>query len=120
MAKDAPAASIAEYISTQSPEIQPKLQEIYNIIKEAAPQATEKISWGMPTFVLQGNLVHFAASKKHIGFYPGLSGVQAFGPRLQEYNAFKGTIQIPYTQPLPKQLIQDIVAFRIKENTGQL
>ncbi|MEG0659437.1 iron chaperone [Anaerorhabdus sp.] len=107
---------IDDYIATCPVEHQPKLIEIRTIIKKAAPQAEEKISWGMPTFYLNGNLVHFALAKKHIGFYPGASGVSDFEERIQEYKHSKGAIQFPLDKPLPKKLIMDIVKFRIKEN----
>ncbi len=110
---------IDDYISGFSPEIQAKLCEIREIIKAAAPDATEKISWQMPTFYQNGNLVHFAAHKTHIGFYPGASGVDHFSQKLEGYNFSKGAIQFPFSSPLPKKLIRDIVAFRVKENTSK-
>ena len=109
---------ILDYINQQPPKSQPKLTEMYNIIKEVVtPLTTEKISWAMPTFYLNGNLVHFAYAKKHVGFYPGANGVASFLDQLTEYKTSKGAIQFPYDKPLPKELIQDIVKFRIKENT---
>ncbi|MBN7771765.1 iron chaperone [Clostridium aminobutyricum] len=93
-----------------------KLQEIRQVIKEAAPQASEKISWRMPTFYLNGNLVHFAMHKSHIGFYPGASGVENFKDQLGEYKYAKGSIQFPLSKPLPEKLITDIVKFRVQEN----
>ncbi len=107
---------IDDYIATCPVEHQPKLVEIREIIKKAAPQAEEKISWGMPTFYLNGNLVHFADAKKHIGFYPGATGVSDFEERIQEYKHSKGAIQFPLDKPLPKKLITDIVKHRIQEN----
>lgn len=110
---------IDNYILQYSDELQVKLKEIREIIKSAAPQATEKISWQMPTFYLNGNLVHFALHKAHIGFYPGASGVENFENELGEYKHSKGAIQFPLSKPLPKELITRIVEFRVKENTKQ-
>jgi len=108
---------IIEYINERPLESQTKLNEIYQIIKEVVtPETTEKISWAMPTFYLHGNLVHFAYAKNHVGFYPGQNGVASFLDRLTKYKTSKGAIQFPYAQPLPKELIQDIVKFRIMEN----
>lgn len=106
---------IDEYIKEFSLEEQTRLNEIRKIIKEASPKAIEKISWGMPTFYLNGNLVHFAQHKSHIGFYPGESGVACFEDRLQDYKHSKGAIQFPNNKQLPKKLIEDIVHFRTEE-----
>lgn len=106
---------IDEYILQFSLEQQVRLKEIRQIIKEASPKSTEKISWGMPTFYLNGNLVHFAQQKSHIGFYPGESGVANFIEKIQDYKHSKGAIQFPDSQPLPKELIQEIVRFRTQE-----
>ena len=108
--------SIDEYILQFSPDIQEILKMLRAVIKEAAPEATEKISWQMPTFVLHGNLVHFAAHKNHIGFYPAPSGIQAFKDELSEYKGAKGSIQFPIKIPIPYELISDIVKFRVAEN----
>ncbi len=108
--------SIDEYILEFPGEVQDKMRELREIIRKAAPKATEKISWAMPTFYLHGNLVHFAAHKSHIGFYPGASGVEVFSDRLLKYKTSKGAIQFPLSEPLPKKLIQDIVKFRVTEN----
>ncbi len=110
---------IDNYILQYSDELQVKLKEIREIIKSAAPQATEKFSWQMPTYYLNGNLVHFALHKAHIGFYPGASGVENFESELGEYKHSKGAIQFPLSKPLPKELITRIVEFRVKENTKQ-
>lgn len=108
--------TIDEYISQYSPEIQERLMSVRQAIKESAPNAKEKISWGMPTFEFYGNLVHFAANKKHIGLYPGASGVEAFQVRLKEYMTSKGAIQFPNDKPIPLDLIKEIVAYRLDEN----
>ncbi|WP_338554670.1 DUF1801 domain-containing protein [Paenibacillus sp. KS-LC4] len=108
--------TIDEYIAGFPPEIQELLHAMRKIIKEAAPEATEKISYQMPTFALHGNLVHFAAYKNHIGFYPAPSGIEAFKAELCAYKGAKGSIQLPLDKPLPYALISKIVAFRVAEN----
>lgn len=108
--------SIDEYILEFSSEIQEILQRLREVIKEAAPDAKEKISYQMPTFELHGNLVHFAAYKNHIGFYPTPSGIDAFKHELSEYKGAKGSVQFPIEKPLPYQLISKIVKFRVAEN----
>ncbi len=108
--------SIDEYIRTFPEYTQEKLMELRTIIQEQAPQAQEKISYQIPTFFLNGNLVHFAAYSKHIGFYPTPSGIHAFKSRLSKYKNAKGSVQFPLEEPLPKGLIKDIVKFRVKEN----
>jgi uncharacterized protein YdhG (YjbR/CyaY superfamily) len=108
--------SIDEYIASFPKEIQEKLNELRYAIKSVAPEASEKISWQMPTFVLNGNLVHFAAFKKHIGFYPGSNAIITFEKDLSEYNYSKGAIQFPIDKILPIGLVKRIVKFRVKEN----
>lgn len=109
---------IDAYISTFPANIQDLLNQMRQTIAQAAPQAVEKMSYGMPTFFLRKNLVHFAAAKNHIGFYPAPSGVLAFKDELAQYKTSKGAIQFPLDKPLPKELIARIVAFRVKENMG--
>lgn len=108
--------SIDEYIFKFPPEIQEILKMLRKVIKESAPDAEEKISYQMPTFVFHGNLVHFAAHKNHIGFYPTPSGIDAFKHELSEYKGAKGSIQFPLEKPLPYELISKIVKFRVTEN----
>lgn len=108
--------SIDEYILEFPIEIQEILKKLRKVIKESAPDAEEKISYQMPTFVLHGNLVHFAAFKNHIGFYPAPSGIDAFKDELSEYKGGKGSIQFPLEKPLPYDLIREIVKFRVAEN----
>jgi uncharacterized protein YdhG (YjbR/CyaY superfamily) len=110
------ANTIDEYISHCPKEVQTKLREMRATIKGAAPDATEKISYQMPTFYLKGNLVHFAALKNHIGFYPTPSGVQAFLKETSRYASTKGAIQFPLDEPLPLKLVSKIVKFRVTEN----
>ena len=108
--------SINEYILGFPPEIQEILNMMRKVIKESAPEANEKISYQMPTFVLHGNLVHFAAFKNHIGFYPSPSGIDAFKHELSEFKGAKGSVQFPIGKPLPYELISKIVKFRVAEN----
>ena len=109
--------SVDEYIAAQSKTAQSKLKRVRSAIAQAAPDATEKISYRMPTFYLNGNLIHFAAFEKHIGFYPTASGVAAFEEELSGYKYVKGSIQFPMDRALPIALIQKIVKFRVEENS---
>ena len=111
------ASSIDEYIADFPADIQEILQQVRSTIREAAPDAKETISYAMPTFTLHGNLVHFAAYKNHIGFYPTPSGVEEFKERLSVYKGAKGSVQFPLTQPIPYELIKAIVLYRIAEDT---
>ncbi len=116
MQKNAPI-SIDEYIAGFTPEIQEKLRTLRQVIHEEAPEAAEAFSYQMPTFKLHGNLVHFAAFKNHIGFYPTPSGVTAFEQDLAPYQTSKGAAQFPLDQPLPLDLVRKIVRYRVEENT---
>jgi uncharacterized protein YdhG (YjbR/CyaY superfamily) len=109
--------SIDEYIMTFPQEVQKILNELREVIKAAAPEAEEKISYQMPTFYLKGNLVHFAAYKRHLGFYPTPSGIEAFKEELSVYEGAKGSVRFPIDKPLPLELISEIVKFRVAENT---
>jgi uncharacterized protein YdhG (YjbR/CyaY superfamily) len=112
-----PFATIDEYIAQFPPEIQDRLQQIRKVVREAAPDAVEKISYQMPTFETDGrNLVHFAAFKNHIGFYPTPSGTEEFAEELSVYKGGKGSVQFPLDQPLPLDLIRRVVLFRVEEN----
>lgn len=110
---------IDSYIAAQSPEVQPKLRALRETIQKAAPAAGEKISWGMATFTLHGNLVHFSAQKKHIGFHPTPSAIESFREELAPYACSKGTVQFPYDKPLPIGLITKMVRFRVKEQEAE-
>lgn len=110
------ALSIDEYIAGFPAEIQSLLEQMRSLIREVAPDATETISYAMPTFDLNGHLVHFAAYAKHIGFYPVPSGIEAFKEELAPYKSGKGSAQFPLDQPLPIDLIRRIVEFRVEEN----
>lgn len=111
--------SIDEYILQFSPEVQEILKSLRKVVKESAPDAEEKMSWQMPTFVLHGNLVHFAAHKNHIGFYPGPSGIEVFKNELSEYKTSKGAAQFPLGKSMPYELVSKIVKFRANENIKQ-
>jgi uncharacterized protein YdhG (YjbR/CyaY superfamily) len=108
--------SIDVYISGFPDYIQTILEEIRKTIRLAAPEAQEAISYGIPTFVFHGNLIHFAANKKHIGFYPAPSGIDAFKTELSVYKGAKGSVQFPLDKPMPLELIAEIVKFRVLEN----
>lgn len=110
------AENIDEYIAEFPKEIQVLLQQMRNTVQGAAPDATEKIAYGMPTFFLNGNLVHFAAFKAHIGFYPVPSSIEKFKKELSAYKGAKGSVQFPYDQPLPLALVAKIVKFRVQES----
>jgi len=108
--------SIDEYIETFPKETQKILKEVRAVIKAAAPEAEEKISYQMPTFFLNGNLIHFAAFKNHIGIYPTPSGTEAFKDEISKYQGAKGSIRLPIDEPMPLKLISRIVKFRVAEN----
>lgn len=109
--------TINEYIALYPKEVQVKLKTIRKAIQETAPKATEKISYGIPTFYLNGNLVHFAAYEKHIGLYPGPKAIQEFKKDLEKYTTSKGTVQFPIDSAVPIGLIKKIVRFGMKEMT---
>lgn len=108
--------NIPEYIAGFPEDVQHLLEEVRNTIKKAAPEATEKISYAMPTYFLEGNLVHFAAYKNHIGFYPAPSGLEAFEKDIAKYKHSKGAVQFPINKPIPLALISRIVKYRVKIN----
>jgi uncharacterized protein YdhG (YjbR/CyaY superfamily) len=108
--------TIDDYIAGYPQDVQAILQKIRVTIKKAAPDAEETINYGVPTFTLKGNLVHFAAAKKHIGFYPTPTGIEKFKNELSVYEGAKGSVQFPLDKPMPLGLISKIVKFRVKEN----
>ncbi|KIA97498.1 hypothetical protein OA88_21225 [Flavobacterium sp. JRM] len=112
--------TIDEYITGFPVAIQAVLEQVRQTIKKAAPNAKEKISYAIPTFTLNGNLVHFAAFKNHIGFYALPSGNEAFQEELSVYKSGKGSIQFPLDKPMPLDLITKIVNFRVKENLEKI
>lgn len=109
--------TIDEYIKTFPRDIQKILNEVKRTIKTAAPEAEEAISYQIPTFKMNGNLVHFAAFKNHIGFYPGSKAIKDFQKDLAKYKSSKGAVQFPIDKPMPLSLIQKIVKHRVKENS---
>jgi uncharacterized protein YdhG (YjbR/CyaY superfamily) len=122
MEKNTPNAefhNIDEYIALFPKEVRDKLSELRELIRETAPEAEETISYKMPTFRLNGILVHFAAYKNHIGFYPTPSGIEAFKDELSIYKPSKGSVRFPIEEPLPFDIIRKIVDYRVKENNSK-
>jgi uncharacterized protein YdhG (YjbR/CyaY superfamily) len=109
------ATTIDEYIDEQSAEIRPLMRAVRDTIRAAAPEATEKISWSMPTFWQSENLIHFAAFKYHIGIYPGGEAVVVFADRLKGYKTSKGAIRLPIDKPIDHALIADITRWRVEQ-----
>jgi uncharacterized protein YdhG (YjbR/CyaY superfamily) len=109
--------TIDEYISAQNPEVQPVLHKVRRTIRENAPNATEKISWSMPTFWQGENLIHFASFKKHLGIYPGDLTLSPFIDKLDNYKHTKGAIQFPYDKPIDYDLIAEIVQYKVKNKS---
>lgn len=110
---------VDNYIADFPAEVQQILQKLRETIQTTAPHARETINYGIPTFTLEGNLVHYAAFKNHIGFYPAPSGLEAFKDALAGYKGAKGSVQFPLDQPLPWDTIIDIVKFRVEENLAK-
>ncbi len=111
-------ATIDDYIAGFPKDVQSILQKIRATVRKAAPEAEEAIKYDIPTFVLHGNLVHFAAYKNHIGFYPAPSGTEKFKKELSPYRSGKGSVQFPLDEPMPYDLITKIVQFRVKESAA--
>ncbi len=111
--------TIDDYIAGFPENIQKILKKIRATIRRAAPDAEEAIKYQIPTFTLNGNLVHFAAFKNHIGFYPAPSGTAKFKKELSVYEAGKGSVQFPLDEPIPYDLITKIVEFRVKESAAK-
>jgi uncharacterized protein YdhG (YjbR/CyaY superfamily) len=111
--------TIDEYIGMFPADVQKRLERIRQLVRKLAPDALEKISYRMPTFYLNGNLVHFAAFKHHIGLYPLPNGIKAFQKDLAKYKTAKGSVQFPLDQELPLDLIERIVRFRIEKNRNK-
>lgn len=112
-------STIDEYIAGFPKEVQKRLKEMRTIIKKSAPGAEEAIKYGIPTFVMKKNLVHFGGYQNHIGFYPAPSGIDALEKETAAYRAGKGTLQFPHDEPLPEALISKIVKNRIKDIAGK-
>jgi uncharacterized protein YdhG (YjbR/CyaY superfamily) len=105
--------SVDEYLAAMPTATRAKLQQLRGTIRREAPDAVEKISYGIPTFTLHGNLVHFAGYEHHIGFYPGAAAIDHFADRLEGFETSKGTVRFPLDQPLPLELVREIVRFRV-------
>lgn len=113
--------TVEEYLRGWDGERLQRMQQLRNVILNCSPDITEKIAWGMPTFVLENsNLVHFAGAKNHIGFYPAPSAVTAFADRLTDYACSKGAVQFPDSKPVPYELIREMVLFRVAEQKQPL
>lgn len=111
--------TIDDYIDRFPGDVQEILQRIRRTVQEAAPDAEETISYQIPTFRQNGNLVHFAAFKKHIGFYPTPAGIEAFASQLSRYESARGSVKFPLNDPMPYDLIREIVLYRVAQNTGK-
>jgi uncharacterized protein YdhG (YjbR/CyaY superfamily) len=107
--------SVDEYIAAFPPGVRKVLEEVRETIREAAPEAGEAIKYRMPTFTLNGNMVHFAAYARHVGFYPAPSAIEKFSRELSAWKGAKGSVQFPLDEPMPLALIGRIVRFRVKE-----
>jgi len=118
--KSATPKNIDEYVAGFPRDVQQTLQKIRRIIREAAPDAAETIKYRMPTFVLHGNLVHFAGFEKHVGFYPTPSAIEAFSGELAGYESAKGSVQFPLNRSVPFTLIKKMVEFRVKETLEKI
>jgi uncharacterized protein YdhG (YjbR/CyaY superfamily) len=119
MVKNNEQGLVDGYINQFEPEIRERLVKIRAIIRKAAPEAEETIAYQMPTYRSNGNLIHFAAFKNHIGIYPTPSGIEEFKKELSEYKGAKGSIQFPHQKPIPYDLIKKIVEYRVAENKDQ-
>jgi uncharacterized protein YdhG (YjbR/CyaY superfamily) len=113
------ANNIDSYIESFPDNVQTLLKQMRSTIAKAAPEAEEAIRYAIPTFILNGNLVHFAGFKNHIGFYPAPSGIEAFKKETSKYEAGKGTLQFPLNSPLPLSLVTKIVKYRVKQNQAK-
>ncbi len=118
MAAGAPT-TIDEYVAGFPPDVRLILRKVRATIRKAAPDAEETIKYRMPTFLLNGNLVYFAAFKSHVGFYPIPTGISQFKKELAPYKQGRGSVQFPFDKPIPYSLISRIVKFRVKENLAK-
>lgn len=112
-------STIDEYIASFPPAIAETLRRMREAIRDAAPDASERISYRMPTFYFEGNLVHFAAFRDHIGFYPTPTGIDRFAKELTPYSSSKGTIRFPLDEPIPYDLVARITRYRLEENAAK-
>jgi len=116
---DETAATIDDYIAGHPPKIRARLSAMRKTIRQQAPGAEERISYRIPTFYMDGNLVHFAAFERHVGFYPGAAGIAAFRDALAPYKSAKGSVQFPHDEPLPLELVAEIVRFRVAQQASK-
>ena len=114
------ATTIDQYISEAPQEVQERLNNLRTVINAEVPDAEERIAYAMPTFSQNGNLVHFAYFKNHIGFFPAPSGIENFKDELAKYKTSKGTVQFPLNEEIPMDLVREIVRFRLKENLAKV
>lgn len=108
--------TLEAYFAQYTPEQRQIMQQLREAIHAAVPGLSEKISWGMPTFVLGGNIIHFAMNKNHVGIYPGAETMAAFAPRLSEYKTSKGALQLPLNKPIPYGIVAEMAKFSAKAN----
>jgi uncharacterized protein YdhG (YjbR/CyaY superfamily) len=113
------AEGVDAYIASHPPKVQTRLQQLRATIARLAPAASETISYGIPTFKLHGNLVHYAGYAHHVGFYPGGAGIAAFQKEIAGYKNAKGSVQFPHDRPLPLALVKKIVKYRVAQNEAQ-
>lgn len=113
------SGEVDEFIARYPADVQKVLQKIRGIIREVAPEAKETINYGIPTFTLNGNLVHYSALTNHIGFYPTPSGIEKFKKELSKYEGAKGSVKFPLDEPIPYELIRKITEFRVKEQQAK-
>jgi uncharacterized protein YdhG (YjbR/CyaY superfamily) len=106
--------TVDDYLAAMPAETRAKLERLRRTVRQEAPDAVEKISYGIPTFVLHGNLVHYAGYENHIGFYPGSEAIRHFADRLEGFETGKSTVRFPLDRPLPLELVRDIVRFRVR------
>ena len=111
--------TIDEYIALFDGDVRKRMEHLRKLIQACSPRITEKISWGMATFVLNGNLVHFSGQKKHLGFHPTPSAINIFSSQLKDYAQSKGTVQFPYDKPMPYDTIREMVMFRVEQQLAK-
>lgn len=111
--------TIDAYIKDFPPEIEMILRKLRSTIKSIAPTATEAISYGIPTFKLNGNLIHFGGFKDHVSLFPGAEAIEVFAKELSVYKTSKGTIQFPLSKPIPYELVEKITKYRVEKNTSK-
>jgi len=109
-------SSIDEYIAGFTGETAARMTRLRSLIHQCHPGITEKLAWGMPTFVLNGNLVHFSGETRHMGFHPGKEAIDAFAPRFGDLTHSKSTLRLPYDRPMPWELLREMVEYCVEQN----